>query len=144
MKAVIEKEQQRMPLVDLEFRFNLPGRIWAGCDEDWVREMSLQACNWLNSQPYAIGSMPYEDELFACLWRDVDRSQGDIVYMIIATQAHIDDHRHEHKGAIALTLGFGTGKSSYEVAQMLKTDEYVRMLKDVLEIVLAQGRLRIV
>lgn len=144
MKTAIDKEQQRMPLVDLEFRFNLPGPIWTGCDEDWVREMSLQARNWLNSQPFIIGSVPYDDELHVSLWRDVDRSQGDIVYMIIATEAYIDAHRHERKGAIAVNLGLGAGKSTYEVAVMLKTDDYLRKLQDVLEIVLAQGRLRIV
>ncbi|MGO8024855.1 hypothetical protein [Rhizobium leguminosarum] len=132
---------QRMPLVDLEFRFNLNPRFWHGGDEEWSREISLQARDWLNSMPHVIGSVAYEDELFAYLWRDNDRSHGDIVRMIIATEAYVDAHRHERDGAIAVNLGFGAGKSTYDIAAALKTDQKIADLQEVLEIVLAQGRL---
>lgn len=136
--------EQRMPLVDHEFRFRIPGPVWNGCDEEWVHQMTLQSRDWLYSQPHVIGSVPYEDELFACLWRDPDRSRGDIVYMIIASEAHIDAHRDERKGAIAVTLSVGAGKSCYEVAKKLEEAEFLRDLQEVLEIVLAQGRLRVI
>ncbi|MBY5462049.1 hypothetical protein [Rhizobium leguminosarum] len=133
---------QRIPLVDLEFRFNLNPRFWHGGDEEWSREISQRAGNWLYSMPHVIGSLPFKDELFACLWRDNDRSHGDIVRMIIATEAYLDAHRHERDGASAVTLGFGSGKSTYDVADELKTDQKVADLQKVLEIVLSQGRLR--
>lgn len=135
----------RMPLVDHEFRFRLFGPVWTGCDEEWIREMTLQSRDWLNSQPHVVGSVPYEDELFACLWRDPDRSQGvDIVYMIIATEAYIDAHRDDRQGAIAVTLSLGAGKSCYDVADKLQTEEYLHDLQEVLDVVLGQGRLRVV
>lgn len=133
-----------MPLVDHEFRFQLPSPVWTGCEEEWVSEMTLQARNWLNSRPHVIGSVPYEDELFACLWRDPDRSQGDLVYMIIASKEYMAANRDGRKGAIAVTLSVGAGKSCYEVADKLKTNEFLHDLKEVLEIVLAQGRLRVI
>ncbi|MBX5111968.1 hypothetical protein HJB51_28985 [Rhizobium lentis] len=133
---------QRMPLVDLEFRFRLDPRFWHGGEEEWSREISLQARNWLNSQPHVIGSVCYQDELFACLWRDPDRSQGvDIVYMCIATETHIKAHKDERDGSIAVTLNLGAGKSMYDVADVLKDDEKIHDLQQVLEMVLAQGRL---
>ena len=135
----------RMPLVDHEFRFRLPNPVWAGCDEEWIREMTLQSRDWLNSQPHVVGSVPYEDELFACLWRDPDRSQGvDIVYMIIASEAHIDAHVDDRQRAIAVTLSVGAGKSCYEVAEKLEEEKFLHDLQEVLDIVLAQGRLRVI
>lgn len=135
----------RMPLVDHEFRFRLPSPVWTGCEEEWIEKMTLQSRDWLYSQPHVVGSVPYKDELFACLWRDPDRSQGvDIVYMIIATEAYIDGHRDERKGAIAVTLSVGAGKSCYDVAKKLETAEFLHDLQEVLDIVLGQGRLRVI
>lgn len=138
-----------MPLVDHEFRFRIPGRIWSGCDENWVRQMTPQSLDWLYSQPHVIGTVPYEDELFVCLWRDNhggERDDGDnrdIVYMIIASKAYIDDHVDERNGAIAVTLSVGKGKSCYQVAEKLKEAEFIRDMTDCLDIVLGQGRLRL-
>lgn len=137
-------DTMRMPLVDHEFRFHLPSPVWTGCDEEWVHKMTLQSRDWLYSQPHVVGSVAYEEELFASLWRDPDRSQGDIVYMIIASKAYIDAHRDERKGAIAVTLSVGAGKSCYDVAKKLEEAEFLHDLQEVLEIVLAQGRLRII
>lgn len=134
----------RMPLVDHEFRFRLPSPVWTGCDEEWVHQMTLQSRDWLNSQPHVIGTVAYEDELFVCLWRDPDRSKfGDIVYMIIASEGYIDAHRDDRKGAIAVTLSVGAGKSCYQVAEKLEEADFLRDLHEVLDIVLAQGRLRV-
>ncbi|MEE9983286.1 hypothetical protein [Agrobacterium pusense] len=137
-------DNMRMPLVDHEFRFRIPGRIWDGCDESWVHQMTLQSRDWLYSQPHVVGTVAYEDELFVCLWRDLDRSQGvDIVYMIIANEEFIDAHRDDRKGAIAVTLSVGAGKSCYQVAEKLEETSFLRDLHEVLDIVLAQGRLRV-
>lgn len=136
---------QRMPLVDLEFRFHLDPRFWCGGDEQWSREISRQARDWLYSMPHVVGAAAYKDELFAHLWRDNDRREGaDIVRMIIATQGYVDTHRHERDGAVAVSLSFGAGNSTYDVADALKTDQMIRDLQDVLEIVLAQGRLLVI
>jgi hypothetical protein len=142
MSTTVEK---RMPLVDHEFRFRLPSPVWTGCDEEWVEKMTLQSRDWLYSLPHVIGSVPYKEELFACLWRDPDRSQGvDIVYLIIATEAYVDAHRDDRKGAIAVTLSVGAGKSCYQVAEKLESAEFLHDLQEVLDIVLAQGRLRVI
>jgi hypothetical protein len=139
----------RMPLVDHEFRFRIPGRIWNGCDENWVRQMTTQSLDWLYSQPHVIGTVAYEDELFVCLWRDNDsakRAEGDerdIVYMIIASNSYIDQHRDDRHGAIAVTLSVGAGKSCYQVAEKLQEAEFIRDMTDCLDIVLGQGRLRV-
>lgn len=138
------ENELRMPLIDNEFVFNLPSPIWSGGDDKWSNEMSLHARNGLNSLPYVEGSVAYEAELYAYLWRDKDRSAGDRVRMVIATQTYMRAHREERQGAIAVTLGFGSARSAYDVADSLKTTDVMRDLQQVLELVLRQGRLEVI
>jgi len=134
--------RQRMPLVDIQFRFRLDPRFWCGGEPEWSREISHQARDWLYSMPHGIGTAPYAEELSIYAWRDNDRSQGaDIVYVTIASEEHMDKTAHERDGAIAVSLTLGTGMSTYDIADLLKTDHTMDSLQDVIEVVLAQGRL---
>ncbi|ASP98433.1 hypothetical protein CN065_14140 [Sinorhizobium meliloti] len=136
--------RKRMPLVDLQFSFRLDRRFWHGGDPEWSREISLQARDWLCSMPHVIGSAPYTEELSLFIWKDRDNSRGvDLVYLMIASEEHMNKTAHERNGAIGVSLTFGAGMSTYDIADALAKDDVMDSLQEVLELVLAQGRLLI-
>ncbi|MDX0532976.1 hypothetical protein GOL26_28725 [Sinorhizobium medicae] len=136
--------RQRMPLVDLQFSFRLDPRFWRGGEQEWSREISLRARDWLCSMPHVIGSAPYEKELSIFVWKDRDNSRGvDLVYVMIASEDHMTETAHERNGAIAVSLILGSGMSTYDIADALAKDDVMDSLQEVLELVLAQGRLLI-